>query len=75
VKTIDPKKLTDAISHFVAVALELGMLADLAVRHSTRGVLMWAAYFYFSATRAFLFRRGDDDDHDGGVAQKAEVPS
>jgi hypothetical protein len=45
---------------FIAAFLELGMLVELMTHRANFGVLVWVAYFYFSATRAVIFFKGDD---------------
>ena len=41
----------------VAVTLELSMLGTFISHGSIVGMLLWTAYFWFSASCAFLFTR------------------
>ena len=41
----------------IAVALELGMLSVFIMNRSIGGMVLWAGYFWFSATCSFLFSR------------------
>lgn len=41
----------------LAVFLELAMLAVFVLEQAPLGVMVWFAYFYFSATRALVFEK------------------
>jgi hypothetical protein len=48
------------VQHVVAVCLELGVFATFACERSIVGLVLCAAYFWFSATWSLLFCERDD---------------
>lgn len=50
------------IGMLVAIALELAIIAVLAGHRAWEGLVLAAAYAWFSATFAALFRQYNDDD-------------
>ncbi len=48
-------------SRYVAVALELGMLATFAAERSFIGLLLWSLYLWFSATWAVGMQHFKDE--------------